>query len=301
VYFTGRQKLNIFTESDKDQYNIMSAPLNQFTKDLYKLLHLPRTATQTEIKQSYRKIALALHPDRHDGCDVKTAEFKEVSEAYRILSDYTKRIEYDRWLDGVSLDSDGRIIRRRGTSSSRAAERNPYYRKVYSPAAPPGMKTFDRQRHFDMHYGDGIMNEEIERARKRAEAASPRKSGYSYQSPLGAGFYFDMGRPMNQQMNPYSRRGSRQHDHLNNSNATGGNRIEYEEAYFEMNTSQLSEARRVMSSKQHVVERMNDRRKNRVRERGDPNPYQERRKKRLDDGHEVTSLTSAAESGCIVM
>ncbi len=269
----------------------MSAPLNQFSKDLYKLLHLPRTATQSEIKQSYRKIALALHPDRHDGCNIKTAEFKEASEAYRILSDYTKRIEYDRWLDGVSLDSDGKI-RRKGTS--RAAQRNPFYRKVYSPAAPPGMKTFDRQRHYDMHYGDGMMNEEIERARKRAERASTRKSGYSYQSPLGAGFNFDKGKPMGEQMNPFSRRGSKQHDHLNN---TGGYRIEYEESYFEMNTSQLSEARRVMSSKEHVVERMNDRRKNRVRERGDPNPYQERRRRIIDDDED----NAEASSGCVVM
>ena len=264
----------------------MSAPLNQFSKDLYKLLKLPRTATQSEIKQSYRKIALVLHPDRHDGCDIKTAEFKEVSEAYRVLSDYTKRTEYDRWLDGVSLDTDGRI-RRKGTS--RAAQRNPFYRKVYSPAAPPGMKTFDRQRHYDMHYGDGMMNEEIERARKRAEAASPRKSGYSYQSPLGSGFSFDKGKPLGEQMNPYSRKGSKQHDHINN---TGGYRIEYEESYMEMNTSSnFSEARKVMSSKEHVVERMNDRRKNRERERGDPNPYQERR--RRDENGE--------ESGCVVM
>ncbi|KAL7447417.1 hypothetical protein ACHAXM_010627 [Skeletonema potamos] len=262
----------------------MSTPLNQFTKDLYKLLHLPRTATQSEIKQSYRKIALLLHPDRHDGCDIKTAKFKEVNEAYRILSDYTKRIEYDRWLDGVSLDNDGRI-RRKGTS-----RRNPFYRKVYSPAAPPGMKTFDRQRHYDMHYGDGMMNEEIERARKRVEAASPRKSGYSYQSPLGAGFHFDKGRPLGEQMNPYSRKGARQHDHIKN---TGGYRIEYEESYFDMNTSRLSEARKVMSSKEHVVDRMNDRRKDRVRERGDPNPYQERRR-RIDADQE-------SSSGCVIM
>ncbi len=264
----------------------MSAPLHQFSKDLYKLLKLPRTATQSEIKQSYRKIALKLHPDRHDGCDIKTAEFKEVSEAYRILSDYTRRNEYDRWLDGVSLDSDGRI-RRKGTS--RAAQRNPFYRKVYSPAAPPGMKTFDRQRHYDMHYGDGMMNEEIERARKRAEAASPRKSGYSYQSPLGSGFSFDKGRPLGEQMNPYSRKGSKQHDHIKNS---GGYRIEYEESYMEMNIGgNFSEARKVMSTKEHVVERMNDRRKNRERERGDPNPYQERRR-RIENGE---------ESGCVVM
>ncbi len=166
--------------------------------------------------------------------------------------------------------------------------------EVYSPAAPPGMKTFDRQRHYDMHYGDGMMNEEIERARKRAERASTRKSGYSYQSPLGAGFNFDKGKPMGEQMNPFSRRGSKQHDHLNN---TGGYRIEYEESYFEMNTSQLSEARRVMSSKEHVVERMNDRRKNRVRERGDPNPYQERRRRIMDDEDNAED----SSSGCVVM
>lgn len=124
----------------------MAAPLHQhFTKDLYKLLHLPRTATHSEIKSSYRKIALALHPDRHDGCSIKTAEFQEVSEAYKVLSDHSSRVQYDRWLDGVEVGPDGRVTRR---SRSRAAERNPHYRKVYSPAAPPGMKTFDKQRHY---------------------------------------------------------------------------------------------------------------------------------------------------------
>mmetsp|Transcript_14771 Transcript_14771/g.28168 ORF Transcript_14771/g.28168 Transcript_14771/m.28168 type:complete len:273 (-) Transcript_14771:25-843(-) len=272
----------------------MSAPplLNRFTKDLYKLLHLPRTATQNEIKKSYRKIALALHPDRHDGCDIKTAEFKEVSEAYRILSDYRERIEYDRWLDDVTVGENGRIVRKRaggGVSSSRAAERNPFYRKVYSPAAPPGMKTFDRQRHYDMHYGDGMMNEEIERARKRAEAASTRKSGFSYKSPLGAGFDFDSKRPMKEQMNPYSRKGNRQHDGID----TGGFRIEYEEGYMDMKGGMdLSEAKKNTRSKEFVVERMNDRRKFRARERGEPNVYEERRRQAKMD---------ADEAGCVIM
>ena len=48
-----------------------------------------------EIKQAYRKMALALHPDRHDGCDVKTKQFKEASEAYNILIDNDRRREYD--------------------------------------------------------------------------------------------------------------------------------------------------------------------------------------------------------------
>ena len=157
--------------------------LREFAKDLYRLLRLPRTATQIEIKRSYREMALTLHPDRHhvgggvgdeDHNSVtatssqqqqqqqttaerarqltnerKTAQFKEVSEAYRILSDITLRREYDRWLDTVDITADGNVVYTRGgVSSSRAAERNPFYRKVYSPAAPPGMKTFDRQRHY---------------------------------------------------------------------------------------------------------------------------------------------------------
>ena len=116
-----------------------------------------------------------------------------------------------------------------------------------------------------MHYGDGMMKEEIERARKRAEAASPRKNGFrSYQSPLGAGFRFDRSRPMDQQTNPYSRRGRRQHDHLNEEEV----RIEYEEAYFDVNGGDA--AVRVRRGKEYVVERMKVRRKTRKRERGDP-------------------------------
>jgi len=123
----------------------------QFKKDLYKLLHLTRTATSSEIKQSYHKIAHALHPDKHNGCSTKTSEFKVVTEAYNILSNYKLRLEYDRWLDDVIVGENGQVVRRRKEGASRAAERNPFYRKVYSPAAPPGMKTFDRQRHYGMY------------------------------------------------------------------------------------------------------------------------------------------------------
>jgi DnaJ-class molecular chaperone len=114
---------------------------------LYKLLHLPRTATTPEIKQSYRRIALALHPDRHNGCPNKSDEFKAVTEAY-LLIDYGKRVEYDKWLSSVRFEGD-KVVKK---GVSRAAERNPFYRKVYSPQAPPGMKTFDRQRHYGEFY-----------------------------------------------------------------------------------------------------------------------------------------------------
>lgn len=140
----------------------------------------------------------------------------------------------------------------------------------------------------DMHYGDGMMNEAIERARRRAEAASSRKSGYSYQSPLGNGFSFDKGRPVGDQTNPYSRRRKNDRDQESND---GQFRIQYEESYFEMNGGDFDTAKKVMKSKEHVVERMNVRRKNRVRERGEPNPYLKR-----------TGLDKDSESsGCAIM
>lgn len=64
-------------------------------KDYYKSLGVPKTATQAEIKKSYRKLARKLHPDANP--DNKRAEerFKEVSEAYDVLSDEKQRKKYD--------------------------------------------------------------------------------------------------------------------------------------------------------------------------------------------------------------
>ena len=150
----------------------------------------------------------------------------------------------------------------------------------------------------DMHYGQGMMNEEIERARKRAEAASPRsESGRLYRSPLGAGFTFDGRRPLREQMNPYSRKGERQHDGIHD----GGFRIVYEEAYFNMNGTMdldgASKQWRSGSGKECVIERMKDRRKDRVRERGEPNPYRRRQGSNQGAANEVNPTSS----GCVVM
>lgn len=62
--------------------------------------------------------------------------------------------------------------------------------RVYTVQPPPGFKTFDAQKHYDMRYGDGMMKEEIERARTRAEAASSHYND-KYVSPLGKGFSYE--------------------------------------------------------------------------------------------------------------
>ena len=63
-----------------------------FEKDYYKVLGVPQTATETEIRRAYRKLAKQHHPDAHPGSEER---FKEISVAYDVLSDDTKRKEYD--------------------------------------------------------------------------------------------------------------------------------------------------------------------------------------------------------------
>lgn len=63
-------------------------------KDYYKVLGVSRTATEDEIKKAYRRLAHQYHPDKAGGDEKK---FKEVSEAYQVLSDNGKRAQYDRF------------------------------------------------------------------------------------------------------------------------------------------------------------------------------------------------------------
>ncbi len=64
-------------------------------KDYYDILGVPRHATQEEIKKAYRRLALKYHPDRNPGDEKAAERFKEISEAYEVLSDPQKRAIYD--------------------------------------------------------------------------------------------------------------------------------------------------------------------------------------------------------------
>ena len=68
-------------------------------RDYYEVLGLAKGASEDEIKKAYRKLAMKHHPDRNQGDDAKAAEekFKEVKEAYEILSDEQKRAAYDQY------------------------------------------------------------------------------------------------------------------------------------------------------------------------------------------------------------
>ncbi|MFL6161722.1 MAG: DnaJ C-terminal domain-containing protein [Jatrophihabitantaceae bacterium] len=66
-----------------------------FDKDFYKSLGVASDASESDIKKAYRKLAKDLHPDKNPGDATAEQRFKEVSEAYSVLSDASQRKEYD--------------------------------------------------------------------------------------------------------------------------------------------------------------------------------------------------------------
>ncbi len=68
-------------------------------RDYYEILGVPRTASQDELKKAFRRLARQFHPDLHTGARKLQMEqkFKELNEAYEVLSTPEKRKKYDRW------------------------------------------------------------------------------------------------------------------------------------------------------------------------------------------------------------
>jgi len=64
-------------------------------EDYYKILNVPRDASEADIKKAYRKLAMKYHPDHAKGDKTAEERFKKISEAYAVLSDKQKRQEYD--------------------------------------------------------------------------------------------------------------------------------------------------------------------------------------------------------------
>ncbi len=79
-------------------------------KDYYKVLDVNKTSSQDEIKKAYRKLAVKYHPDKNPGNPTAEERFKDLNEAYDVLSDPSKRQKYD------NLGSDWQQYSARGSS-----------------------------------------------------------------------------------------------------------------------------------------------------------------------------------------
>jgi DnaJ-class molecular chaperone len=101
-------------------------------QDYYKILGVPRTATQAEIKKAFRKLARESHPDQHAGDASAERRFKEINEANAVLSDPAKRAKYDQF------GKDWEAYTRAGTAAGAHGAADPF-----GPGSPfAGWSTF---------------------------------------------------------------------------------------------------------------------------------------------------------------
>ncbi|OUL37740.1 molecular chaperone DnaJ [Nostoc sp. T09] len=110
-------------------------------KDYYTILGVSKTATPEEIKQAFRKLARKFHPDVNPGNKQAEARFKEVNEAYEVLSDPDKRKKYDQfgqyWKQvGEGFPSGGAGVDMGGFDFSQYGSFNDFLNELFGGAGP---------------------------------------------------------------------------------------------------------------------------------------------------------------------
>jgi curved DNA-binding protein CbpA len=91
----------------------------QPNKDLYQLLGLPREASQNDIQRAHRRLVREHHPDANPEDPRAEERFKEIQQAYELLSNEQKRREYDKTLRTSSTEASGSPYSRGGGAKTR--------------------------------------------------------------------------------------------------------------------------------------------------------------------------------------
>lgn len=116
----------------------------------YEILGVTKSASNDEIKKSYRRLAIRWHPDKNmNNKEEATARFKEISEAYEVLSDPEKRKRYDlygRYMSEANVGRPGRHDEAERAAAAAAREFENFHRNFHFA---------DAQRIFEMAFGPG--------------------------------------------------------------------------------------------------------------------------------------------------
>ena len=89
-------------------------------RNYYEMLGVDKNAPSNEIKKAYRTLAIKYHPDRNLGNKAAEEKFKDINEAYEVLSDQTRRVQYDQSLKPKSFFRGNAANNRSGATSSTA-------------------------------------------------------------------------------------------------------------------------------------------------------------------------------------
>ena len=114
----------------------------QEVRNYYEMLGVNKNASSNEIKKAYRTLAIKYHPDRNLGNKAAEEKFKDINEAYEVLSDQTRRVQYDQSLNNRKPFKGGIGNFGRGNNGARSA--TPRQRRVDPQDYRPGKKKVER-------------------------------------------------------------------------------------------------------------------------------------------------------------
>lgn len=126
-------------------------------KDLYAVLDVSPFATQSQIKDSYYKLSMKYHPDQNQGRTDAELLFKNLNDAYSVLSKPSSRQNYDKGLlKDYPVPHHVKVMKHRRAAASTSTTKKPH--RIYN------FEEFDRG-----HYGDILKRQSYERRRRKAQ------------------------------------------------------------------------------------------------------------------------------------